>query len=81
MENDGKVLGYRVMYNPCTLSDLATSFAQLPPLPVTVSEKGEFEESHYVVWADYAINSVPFVSLEFQRDEKKWGCKCMDQEK
>jgi hypothetical protein len=71
--SDGKVLGYMVRYNASFLSELAASSAQLPPIPLSKTSRGEFEEKHYVVWADYAVKLVPFISLEFKRDEKKNG--------
>ncbi len=77
--NDSRVLGYRVRFDANILGEWATSSAQLPPLPMTSSKRGEFEERHYVVCTDYTNNSVPFVSLEYKRDDKKrWSCQCLD---
>jgi hypothetical protein len=42
--NDSKVLGYRVGYGHRFLGELAISSAQLPPLPLTSTKRGDFEE-------------------------------------
>jgi hypothetical protein len=44
----------------------------LPLTPKSIEGIVE-EEKHYMVLADYAINSVLFTSLEFKRDKKKIG--------
>jgi hypothetical protein len=68
---DGRVLGYRVRYDPSFVSQLSSSTSRLPPIPAHLTRRGEFEERHYAVWADYALRSVPFVSLDFRNDNKR----------
>jgi hypothetical protein len=68
---DGKVLGYRIRYVPSFVGQLSSSTSRLPPVPSHQTEKGEFEERHYAVWADYGLRCVPFLSMEFRTDNKK----------
>ncbi len=45
----GRVLGYRVRYDPSFVSQLSSSTSHLPPVPAHLTRRGEFEERHYAV--------------------------------
>ncbi len=68
---EGRVLVYRVRYDPSYVSQLSSSISRLYPVHANQTRRGEFEESHCAVWADYSLRSVPFVSLEFRKDNKR----------
>jgi hypothetical protein len=69
--SDEKVPGYRTRYDPRFVGQLSASTSRLPPVLPHQTERGEFEERHYAVWAVYAVRSVPSVSFEFRKDNKK----------
>jgi hypothetical protein len=68
---EGKVLGYRIRCHPSYVSELASSTLHLHPVPPDQKNRGEFDERHYVVWANYPLRSVLLSSVEFRRDNHK----------
>lgn len=71
LSSNGEVLGYRMRYDARFLPALDKTTAALPPCPQVVSDRGEFEERHYAVWADYKTGSVPFLSLDYRADDER----------
>ncbi len=60
LEKHGKVLGYKIRYNPSFVGQFASSTSRLLPVFLHLTKRGAFEERHYAVLADYALRSVPF---------------------
>jgi hypothetical protein len=69
--SNSKILGYRIRPDTRLVQRLEEYSAALPPVKKTVTDRGTFEERYYCLWAKYTPGGLPFISLDFWKDNKR----------